>query len=389
VTTSILTPATLHVVDPAAAPMLVPSGDDVPERFAPILEAEEVGGEAAGRRAARIVAGLLADGSYRTHRDSVAIHEIVREGHQQVGLVGAVPVSLVDRGLVRPHEQTRADREDELSTFLSASGIDLGPVVLAHGRADELAAAIDRARVEQADATFAVGPARHRIWVVDEPAARDVLLVAASSLAALTVVDGHHRVAAARHRRDGGRARFLAELVAADTLRMLGFDRRVHLGGLAPASLLERLETVGTCTRLPGVPATRPSGSHEVLVYLDGAWHRLVIADDEHDPVDRLPVVGLQRRVLGPIVGIDDPRTDDRIEHLPGTVPLAERAAATPPTHALFVPRAVTVEELDAVVRAGRVLPPKSTYVEPRPGPAVFLRPHDHVAADEGQRTGT
>jgi uncharacterized protein (DUF1015 family) len=383
---AILTPSTLHVVAAAHAPDLVPGSETASAgRFAPVLDAEDVGGADAGERAAWIVAGLLADGCYSRHPGALAIHELERDHHRQTGLVGAIPVCLVADGVVRGHEQTRADREAQLSAFLSTSGMDLDPVILAHRPDPDLVAAMRRITRAPADVSFLAAGTRHRIWIVERPAPRDALGDAAARLRDLIVIDGHHRVAAARRRHDGGlEPRFLAELVADDQLRMWGFDRRIRLDATAPASLLAGLDRTGTLARLSAPPATRPRDTHDVLVHLAGAWYRLALADGVDDPVDRLPVVALQQRVLGPLLGIDDPRTDDRIEHLPGTGGLEELGARTPPSHVLFVPPAVGLDAVRRVVDAGRALPPKSTYVDPKPGPAVFLRPHDHAprAAD-------
>ncbi len=353
-------PLDLHVV----------SGDGVD--LAEVLAAEESGGAEAGRRAGAAVRELVERGELRPVGRVLVVHELVDGDLRQWGIVAGVSVRDVARGRVRLHEQTRSDRERALSDFLEAAGFDAAPVVLAHrdlpGLDGLMAAAA--ARAPDLALTTADG-VDHRAWIV-AGADVDPFVEALGALEGLTVLDGHHRVAAAVRRADPD-ALLMAELVADHWVDVRSLDRRIALGDLTAAELLARLADVAVVTSLDDREVARPEGAHEVLVHVGGHWHRLEFAEPTDDPVGGLPPVLLQERVLGPVLGVDDPRTDPRIEHLPGNTPLADLARDDDEGHATFVPRALTMAEIHTVAHSDRVLPPKSTWVAPKPGPGVLL----------------
>lgn len=387
-------PLGLHVVDAAVAHRMVPPPldwlgeescrafvDAEPLNLVHVLVGEDQGGTAAGYAAGRQVRDLVADGRYSDVGEVVALHEMRFGAHRQIGLVAGVPVDHITDGLVRPHEQTRAERERSLSAFLDAAAMDLSPVVLTHRPNVDLDALIDELTAGAADVEFSSwGGLDHRVWIVRRPDDIDRVRAACCAIDQLVVIDGHHRVAAAE-RRGTADGMLLAEIVPDTQLQMHAIDRRVALDGQQPDAVLAALDRIATVSPIEGDAPDRPDGPHDVLMLLDGRWYRIDVDDPPDDPVAGLPPVLLQERVLGPVLGIDDPRTDPRIEHLPGTWLLADVAAqhadgALRQT-AVFVPRAVRVDEVAAVASLGRVLPPKSTYVDPKPGPGVFLHLRD------------
>ncbi len=392
-----LRPIDLHVVRDTVAGRVVPPPADAvdPQQRAALAEREPLSllrvlgpegqeGAAAGRIAGVRIRELLTAGHYVHRGEVVAVHELRSARHCQVGVIAGVPLADVRAGIVLPHEQTREYREERLAAFLDAAGVDVSPVVLTHrpeAALDEIIAAVMEAVPDVAFEGW--GQIRHRVWIIDDASTADRVRRACRPIEQLTIVDGHHRVAAAlRTDRQVERgpatadAVLLAELVADRDLRMVGFDRRVHVADHAEAMhILDRLTEVGEVTELGAHPPPRPEGAREVLAAVSGRWVRVTFTDPSPDPPDSLPVSLLQERVLGPMLGIDDPRTDRRLEHLPGLGDLRAldrslRQAAT----VAFVPRVVTVAELQEVARRGHVLPPKSTYVDPKPGPGVVVR---------------
>jgi uncharacterized protein (DUF1015 family) len=394
-----LRPIELHLVGRDVAARVVPPPADAitseerallassePLSLLRVLGPEGQEGGPAGRRAGRLIREHIAAGYYADRGPVLAIHELCTPTHRQVGLVAGIPVEDVRAGVVRPHEQTRAYREERLAAFLDAAGVDVSPVVLTHAAEPAIDALVVEARQQQPALEFdGWGDVRHRVWIVDDASRCDEFHAAAGAIAQLTIVDGHHRVAAALRAHEGSGDRgpadrdeavLLAELVADRDLRMVGFDRRVRVGDIAEARrILTRLSDVATLTDLGIGPPPRPTGAAEMLVATSDRWWRATFTDVPEPLPDSLPVSLLQERVLGPIVGIGDPRTDRRLEHVPGLGDLRalDRSVHEALTLA-FVPRAVTVAELQAVARRGEVLPPKSTYVDPKPGPGVLIR---------------
>lgn len=396
-TTLTVAPVDLHLVDQAVAERVIPPPADAltaarreeliaeePLSLLHVLGPEGDDGATAGTTAGDRIRELIAAGRYHHRGSCFAIHELATDDHRQRGLIAGIPLEEVLAGRVRAHEQTREDRERRLAGFLDAAGMDVSPVVLTHPAVPELSALVAEVAAGTPDLAFTGWHGvDHRVWLIDDPAEQRRVAAAAEGLEALTIVDGHHRVAAARSSRST--EALLAELVPDDELRMVGFDRRVVLEDPdVPAHVIAGLAEVTEVEPLgEGVPA-RPTGPAEILVGTTEGWYRADIRDVPEDLPDRLPAALLQERILGPLVGITDPRTDPRLEYVPGLGDLTELHRSLWPAPALaFVPRAITVAELLEIAAAGQTLPPKSTYVDPKPGPGVFVRLRDRTAVTD------
>jgi uncharacterized protein (DUF1015 family) len=226
---------------------------------------------------------------------------------------------------------------------------------------------------------------RHTVWTVPEPAA---LARAFGAVPHSYVADGHHRSASAwragkelraanpAHRGDEEYNWFLAVLFPADQLRILPYNRVVRdLHGLTPAEVLQGLGDLGKLT--PAASAA-PDRSGVFCVYLQGAWHRLELDPagiDRSDPIASLDVSLLQDRVLAPMLGIGDPRTDKRIDFVGGIRGTAEleRRVESGEMAIAFSLYPTTLEQLMAVSDAGQVMPPKSTWFEPKLRSGLFV----------------
>ncbi len=323
-------------------------------------------------------------------RDSKAglfLYRQIMDGRPQVGLVGCVHVDDYERDLIRKHEKTRPDKEDDRTRHVLTLSANAEPVFLTYrGRAeiDGLVSRIIATSTPLYDFTAPDG-VRHTVWTVPEPAA---LARAFGAVPHAYVADGHHRSASAwragkelragnpAHRGDEEYNWFLAVLFPADQLRILPYNRVVRdLDGLAPADVLRRLGDLGTLT--PAANAT-PDRSGVFCVYLEGAWHRLELDPagiDRSDPIASLDVSLLQDRVLAPILGIGDPRTDKRIDFVGGIRGTAEleRRVQSGEMAIAFSLYPTTLEQLMAVSDAGQVMPPKSTWFEPKLRSGLFV----------------
>jgi uncharacterized protein (DUF1015 family) len=370
-----------------------------PDSFLHVVRAEidlppdaDPHGEAVYRRAAESLAGLVGRGVLvRDPEPALYLYRQVWRGRAQTGIVGCSPVAEYDRGLIKRHEHTRPDKEEDRTRHALAIAAHAGPVFLTYrGRTE-----IDR-RVEAAaagtplyDFTAADGVS-HVVWRLS---AADSAALAAelAEVPALYVADGHHRAAAySRVHRElvaaagrgeaapdvaaggeaGGEAdRFLAVLFPAGELTILPYNRVVHdLGGRSPEELLGALAEVMPVT--PDGPP-EPAERGRFALYLAGRWYALEAPRErlaDPDPVASLDAAILQDLVLGPLLGIDDPRTSERIEFVGGVRGSGELARRVDARGggAAFALHPVTVGELMAVADAGRVLPPKSTWFEPK-----------------------
>lgn len=329
-----------------------------------------------------LVEGLLV----RDPGETLWVYRLRQGDHVQTGFVGAVSVDDYRAGRIKRHELTRAAKEDDRTRHILACGAQTGPILLAcrasaalHDVAERLTAGPPSVEVAGKDAVV------HSIWPV--PAAELAALEAAfGPLDAFYIADGHHRAASAARARDqlvaqghgdGPWQRFLAVVFPEDQLRILDYNRVVaDLNGNSSAAFLaavsERFE-IGP----PGAPAA-PEARHSFGMYLDGAWRRLTAKAaivPERDPIGRLDVAILQDQLLAPILGIGDPRTDERIDFVGGsrgTAELARRVDAHGGGVA-FAMYPTSLDELFAVADAGLIMPPKSTWFEPKLGSGLFL----------------
>jgi uncharacterized protein (DUF1015 family) len=304
---------------------------------------------------------------------------------EQTGVVAVVPVADYDAGRVRIHEYTRPDKELDRVRHIDALDAQDEPVFLVHRASAAVDAVVSAvvAREPAVDITTRDG-VRHTLWVVDDDAEIAALRSALGEVGDLYVADGHHRSAAAsrvhaaREGADGEHDAFLAVLFPLDVVNVMAYNRVVaDLHGLSVEELLVALDEVGFDLS-PASGAVAPTRPHELGVHLDGDWFRARARDvDESDPLARLDVSVLQDRVLGPLLGIGDPRTDARIAFVGGIRGTAEieRLVASGRYAVGFTLCPTALDDLVAVADSGAVMPPKSTWFEPKLASGLFLHP--------------
>jgi uncharacterized protein (DUF1015 family) len=301
--------------------------------------------------------------------------------HVQTGLAGVAAVEHYDTNRIRRHEFTRPDKEDDRVRQIEALDAQTGPVLLAWDEvadADAVLAEVTRAAPE-VDFVADTG-VRHALWRIADEARVQRLVRAFDAARALYIADGHHRSAAAsrvaaRRRAAGGRAdasheSFLAVAFPQRELRILPYNRVVaDLNGLSPAAFLEAV-----AKRFAVAPAdapVEPECPGTFGLYLERRWYRLEIHDERvprEDPVARLDVSLLADNLLAPVLGILDQRRDRRIDFVGGIRGLGElqaRVDAGGMACALSL-HPTRMTDLMAVADAGEVMPPKSTWFEPK-----------------------
>jgi uncharacterized protein (DUF1015 family) len=283
--------------------------------------------------------------------------------------------------VIKKHERTRRDKEDDRTRHMLALGAQTGPVFLTY-RAAAAVDAIAKQVMRSAPLFDFQAPdnVTHTLWAATG-AQRDGLVAAFGSIPALYIADGHHRAASASRTRAEMRARgaggqslgdgadantVLAVAFPHDQMQVLPYNRVVKdLAGLTPESFLQAVEAVFAVSPGPSTPARR-----ELAMFIGGRWHTLRprVAPDATDPIGSLDVSVLQDRLLEPIVKIADVRTDKRIDFVGGIRGTAEleRLVNAGTAAVAFSLHPVSVADLMAVSDAGAIMPPKSTWFEPK-----------------------
>ena len=332
---------------------------------------------------------LRAEGTLvREQEPGLYLYRLAWEGRTQLGLVGCFHVDDYANNVIKKHENTRPDKEEDRTRHMLALGTHTGTVLLTyrdHPGFDDLARRDINARpLFHFDAPDGV---THTVWPVEQPQAYCDLF---ASVECVYVADGHHRVAsaaraAAERRRgapdSGGDAEcnwFLAALFPASALTILAYNRAVaDLAGKTPDQVLDELGGAGSLTRTDQPQPQRPG----VLgVYLDGQWRELALdpaSIDHNDPIGSLDAALLQKRVLSPLLGIGDPRSDRRIQFVGGIRGTGEleRRVDSGEAAIAFSLYPTSIEQLLDVADAGLIMPPKSTWFEPKLRSGLFVHP--------------
>jgi uncharacterized protein (DUF1015 family) len=300
------------------------------------------------------------------------IYRLTWRGRTQTGLACVASLADYAKNRIRKHELTTPTKEDDRVRQIEAINAQTGPVMIGYKSAPAIDALLGKAAAGKpaVDVTADDG-VRHELWVVDDKAAIDAITKAFDALPAIYIADGHHRSAAAARvaasRNTDGY--FLAVLFPDREMTILDYNRVVKdLHGQTPAQFLDALRK--TFTVAASDKPFRPTASNEFGMYLAGQWHKLTLRAEliPNDPIGRLPITLLTRNVIEPLLGIKDPRTDKRIDFIGGArgleglqqrVDSGEMAVA----FALFPTQ---MADLMAVADAGGIMPPKSTWFEPK-----------------------
>jgi uncharacterized protein (DUF1015 family) len=298
--------------------------------------------------------------------------------HVQTGLVTAASVADYDSNRIRKHEFTRPDKEDDRVRQIEALNAQTGPVLLAYPASPTADALIDAIAQGAPDAdVIADDGIRHQIWVLSDAARIDAITQAFETMHALYIADGHHRsaaasrVAAARHQngQESSADAFLAVIFPHHQMKILDYNRVVKdLNGLDESTLLTRLGTAFTVE--DSVERVHPARPGEFGMYLAGRWHKLTVKPHliPDDPVASLDVSLLSDHVLAPLLGIADLRRDKRIDFVGGIRGLAEleKRVDSGEMALAFALHPTRMDQLMAVADSNNVMPPKSTWFEPK-----------------------
>ena len=338
------------------------------------------------QRAGELFSAAMESGDYvQDSEPHYYLYQLDDGQRSQRGLVCVVGVADYLEGRVKRHENTRVVKENDRIAHIEAVGAQTGPVFLAFdgeredGSLEELMA---QAASDEPMADFVDDEGvRNRLWRVDDPWMLEALAEAAGALECAYIADGHHRGASAvkvaqRHANDAGAAddadAFLAVLFPASELSILAYNRVVaDRAGLTPAQLLAAIEDAGYNVEALAEAAS-PSRQGNFTLYTSGRWYELSPTPEllarrgSLGAADSLDVARLQAEILAPILAIGDPREDPRIEFVGGIRGLAALEDAAADKGVAIACWPTSVEQLMAVADAGELMPPKSTWFEPK-----------------------
>ena len=325
---------------------------------------------------------LIAQGALRQDaQPAFYLYRQIMGQHTQVGFVAVASCQEYLDGVIKKHELTRPDKEDDRVRHIETLNSQTGPVFLAYRAQPALDAFIAKKIAEQPDVDFtAADGVRHTSWVVNDAAQIKFIEGEFARIPALNIADGHHRSAAAARvfqarKGAGGSAYFLSVIFPHNQMQILPYNRVLKdLNGLTPEALLEKLDAVFILTS-PG--HATPARKHELGFYFQGEWRTLNFRPRfaaTTDPIEKLDVTLLQKYVLDPVFGIDDPRTSTRINFVGGIRGTGEleklvNSGAYACAFSMFP---TSIEDLMEIADAGGIMPPKSTWFEPKLRDAMF-----------------
>ncbi len=320
------------------------------------------------------------------------IYRQIMNGRSQTGLVGCASIDDYMNNIIKKHEFTRADKEADRIRHVDYCDANTGPIFLTYRKNDALSDIINSWKNNHApvyDFVTDDGIA-NTVWVVDCDETNEKLSALFADIDYLYIADGHHRCASAvrvgQKRREqypdfNGNEEFnffLAVAFPENELEIMDYNRVIKdLNGLDKDGFFENLGEEFTLEEYEGEGQYKPEAKHTFGMFLDGKWYKLAAKEgtfDENDPVDRLDVSILQNNCITPIFGISDPRTDKRIDFVGGIRGLTEleRRCSTDMKIA-FSMYPTSLEDLMAIADAGEVMPPKSTWFEPKLLSGLFI----------------
>lgn len=345
-------------------------------------------------RAAELLDERIADGTYVEDRNrAYYIYELEWQGRTQTGIVAVCSVDEYETGTIRRHELTRADKERDRIEHIRALGCQTGPIFLTFRDQPVLDMIVGAAKTSTPLYRFTDEEGvTQTVWEVVRRDAVDALRAMLDQVPCAYIADGHHRAASAvqvaRELREQAKAAgtftgkepfnyFLSVLFPASQLAILPYNRVVFdCGGLSASELIEAVRATGFAVE-PAEGPVEPAAAGEFGMFTDGSWYRLraqgAAPDADADPVSRLDVSVLQTHLLEPVLGIADPRQDARIGFvggIRGTTELERRAGTD---GVAFTVHATGIDQLLAVADADLLMPPKSTWFEPKLRSGLFI----------------
>ena len=314
-------------------------------------------------------------------RESLYLYQQTKDGHSYTGIIGGASVEEYRNDLIKKHEATLTSRESMFTEYLDVVGFNAEPVLLSYPHSEELEQIYSEIVLERPEFEFSTtDEIKHELWILP-PEQTDAVLKAFESIPASYIADGHHRSASSARLAEiianrgaapvsGNHNYFLAFLIDENRLKILEFNRLVKsLNGMQTADFLQSLEKSFDIAQLDH--AQKPEAEHQITMNLRNDWYLLTckpeIIDDSH-PVSCLDPEILTQEILTPILGITDLKTDENIEFISGNLGLnaISEPIASGKAELGFVLFPLTMDQVKRVADHQMIMPPKSTWVEPK-----------------------
>lgn len=336
---------------------------------------------------------MISEGTFiQDDKDSFYIYKQVMGGRAQIGLVGCTSIDDYINDIIKKHEHTRADKEQDRINHVDYTNANTGPIFLTYRAKDAVNEIInnwmkDNNPIYDFISEDGIG---HTVWHIDNDDLNQKLTDEFAGVDYLYIADGHHRSASAvkvgiKRREefpnyDGTEEFnfFLSVLFPDEQLYIMDYNRVVKdLNGNSEDEFIAKLEEKFTLEPYSGEGQYKPEEKHTFGMYMDGKWYKLTAKEGTYnpeDPVDRLDVSIMQNNLLNPILGIEDPRTDNRIDFIGGIRGLAElERRVNEGMKVAFSMYPTSIDDLMAIADAGKVMPPKSTWFEPKLRSGLFI----------------
>lgn len=324
----------------------------------------------------------------REERPCFYVYRQIMDGRAQTGLVGCASIDDYLNNMIKKHEKTRADKEADRIRHVDTCNANTGPIFLTCRGGNALRELMQQICTGDPLYNFDSDGVRQTVWRVDDPALIQALSAAVQAMDSLYIADGHHRCASAvrvgvNRREQAGTYTgaeefnyFLSVLFPAEELEIMDYNRVVFdRNGLSPEELVGKISAAFTVEEKGCAPFTPPA-RHTFGMYLSGKWYLLTARPGTfpaNDVVESLDVSILQNNLLAPILGIRDPRTDKRIDFVGGIRGCAELERRAGSGGVAFAMYPTSLEELMDIADAGLVMPPKSTWFEPKLLSGLFI----------------
>jgi len=339
------------------------------------------------------IRAMIKDGVFmRDEKNCMYIYKQVMKGRAQIGIVGCTSIDDYVNNIIKKHEFTRADKEQDRINHVDYCNANTGPIFLTYRASKEINKMVNSwmSNHEPVYDFVSDDGIGHTVWVIDDAAAIGKLEVMFGAVDYLYIADGHHRSASAvkvglKRREDIPSYKgdeefnfFLSVLFPDEQLYIMDYNRVVKdLNGNSPEEFLEKVREKFKIEVYRGEGPFKPISKHTFGMYMDGNWYKLKAKAgtyNEKDPVDRLDVSIMQNNLLDPILGIQDPRTDKRIDFVGGIRGLEElEKRVNAGMKVAFSMYPTTIDDLMSIADAGKVMPPKSTWFEPKLRSGLFI----------------
>lgn len=343
-------------------------------------------------KAASMLREWLSEGSLiQDDKPCYYIYELIMDGRSQTGIVGCASIDDYCNNIIKKHENTRADKEQDRINHVDTCNAQTGPIFLAYRSNEIINGIVNSAMMNDPIYDFAnEDHVTHRVWIIDNDSDIKIINHIFSTMDSIYIADGHHRCASAvkvglkrraenpNYTGDEEFNYFLSVLFPDEELMIMDYNRVIKdLNGMSEAELMDKLANVFTIGNPVDTPV-RPRYKGEVSMYIGDKWYPLTMKDEvkSEDPVEGLDVAILQKYVLDELFGIKDPKTDKRIDFVGGIRGLGElERRVNTDCKIAFAMCPTSIDELFNVADAGLLMPPKSTWFEPKLRSGIFI--HD------------